>query len=282
MQKSFVIVPDKEKSAYGLFVIRIFLGLVFFVFSWGESPSAASEVEKKTIKLAFYEYGYLYNDGAGIDKDVVDELRIRSGREFFFSVMARARIWADLASGNLDMSVSGIQTPERDKFAWFAPYLSIKNYAVVHSSVSSSVKSANGFIARPGLQMGVVASFKHGTAQDEWISILRQAGRVQESPDAETVFMKLKDQRVDAMFSQPPVYRKYLSTLNMVEKVTIQDWTPSEKGVPHGLIISKHNFSEKEADKFREIIAGMKNDGTLRKIFIKYLPESEADRMLEF
>jgi len=79
----------------------------------------------RPIRLAFYTYGAFYFEDAhgkehGVDKDIVDALAKRSGCRFETQLMARARIWADLASGNLDMSVSGIETPERGQFAWFA------------------------------------------------------------------------------------------------------------------------------------------------------------------
>lgn len=89
----------------------------------------------KPTRLAFYELGNFYffesQQAQGIDKESVDALIKRSGCRFDAQVLARARIWADLASGDLDMSVSGIQNPERDKFAWFAPYLSASEAAAL-------------------------------------------------------------------------------------------------------------------------------------------------------
>lgn len=262
-------------------IVTVFYIFVFFIVSCGVACAGSDEYCKQPIKLAFYEFGYFYYDGKGMDKDIVDELQKRSGCRFEVQVMARARIWADLASGDLDMSVSGVQSPERDKFAWFAHYLSVKNYAIVYSKIAATVKTADDFLARPELQMGAVTSFRHGKDQDDWLSRLRRVKRVQESPDAETIFMKLKDDRVDAIFSHPPVYRYYLSFLGMENSVVIQDWTPLEKGIKAGLVMSKHRFSEAQADKWRSLILDMKKDGTLRKIYLKYLPENEVDSMLK-
>jgi len=160
-------------------------------------------------------------------------------------------------------------------------YLFVKNYAIVHSKVAVKVRNAADFMAQPQLQMGAVTSFKHGAAQDEWLTQLRQTKRVQESPDAETLFMKLKDRRVDAIFSHPPVYRKYLSAMGMEKTVEIQDWTPGEKGVSAGLVLSKHHFSATEAEKWRPLVLEMMQDGTLKKIYMKYMTEAEANRMLD-
>jgi polar amino acid transport system substrate-binding protein len=236
----------------------------------------------KPIRLALYSYGYFYDKNTGIDKDIVDELIRRSGCRFEISVRTRARIWNDLESGDLHMSVSGIQTPERDRFAWFIPYLVMKNYALVHVSAAKNVNRAEDFLAKTELQVGAVRSFRHGAGVDALLKRLRKADRVQESSNAETLFLKLKTRRVDAMFSQPPVYMKYVQDLGMKNEVLVQDWTPGEKGVPHGLVLSKRRFSESEAQHWRAIVQDMRMDGTLKTIYKRYLPESEVSKLLDF
>lgn len=260
-------------------------GLLVIALPWVLSAACAVPIEcgGKPIRLAFYDYGLLYFDqGRGIDKDVVDELVKRSGCQFELQVMTRARIWADLASGDLDMSVSGIQNSERDRFAWFAHYLTMKNYALVHKDVAVSVRRAEDFIANPALQFGVVRAFRHGARQDQWLEPLRAANRVQESPSVEPIFRKLKDHRIDAMFSQPPVYRKYLQDYAMQDVVDIQDWTPAEKGVPHGLILAKSRFTEGQFAQWQKLVQEMRTDGTLRRIYHRYLPADEVRQLLDF
>ncbi|MBF0613572.1 MAG: amino acid ABC transporter substrate-binding protein [Magnetococcales bacterium] len=263
----------------GMFFLLLCLA---WLLPWNDGWAGKMKCGEQPIRLAFYEYGYLYDKGIGIDQDVVVELIRRSGCAFSTQVMTRARIWADLASGELDMSVSGIRNAERDRFAWFADYLIIKNYALVHGDVTGKVGSAREFLQQPRLQFGVVRSFKHGVDQDGWLDQLRLADRVQENPDVLTIFRKLKDRRVDAMFSQPPVFRKYLRDLEMEQEVEIQDWTPDEKGVPHGLILAKSRFDAVDAEQWRGLLEGMRRDGSLHRIFLRYVSEVEAKRMLEY
>ncbi|MBI3229389.1 MAG: ABC transporter substrate-binding protein [Burkholderiales bacterium] len=127
----------------------------------------------------------------------------------------------------------------------------------------------------------VVRAFKHGDEQDRWLTQLRQNNRVEETPDVDSIFKKLKENRVDAMFSQPAVYRKKLRDLALENSVVIQDWTPNERPVPHGLILAKSRFSEKEAHQWRQLIEAMRTDGTLKRIYERYLPPSEAAKLLE-
>ncbi len=249
------------------------------------ATAAPFDCGKEPILLSYLDYGLLYEPaggGRGIDKDIVDELIKRTGCRFDTRVLPRARSWADVASGDLDMFPTGIQNAERDRFAWFIHYMGMKNYAIVHVSHAANVKRAEDFIANKSLRFGVVRSFVHGEAQDKWLEQLRKEQRVQESPDAETVYRKLKEQRVDAMFSQPVVYHRNLKLLEMGEMVAVQDWTPNERGVAHGLVLSKKRFSEADAQRWRAVVAQMREDGTLKRIFSRYLAADEVAKMLEF
>lgn len=270
------------------FVCRLALRLAVggWVCAGMVAHAAGVNCGDKPIRLAFYEFGNLYyldrQQAQGIDKEVADELMKRSACRFDVQVLARARIWADLASGDLDMSVSGIQNPERDKFAWFAHYLSMKNYAVVRPEVASQSQTAAGFMQQARWQFGAVRSFKHGVEQDKWLNELRTVQRVQDSANVETLFKKLKEGRIDALFSQPPVHRKYLQDLGMQGQAVVLDWTPAEKGVAHGLILSKARFTEADARQWQALVAGLRSDGTLKRIYNRYLPSGEAAALLDF
>jgi polar amino acid transport system substrate-binding protein len=240
---------------------------------------------ERPIRLAFYEYGFLYfqegERARGIDKEFIDALAARSGCRFEFQVLARARIWADLERGQLDMSVSGIRTPERERFAWFAHYLSMKNHVLLRSALSPVQRSSAGFAASTGLQFGTVRAFRHGEWQDQWLEPLRKAQRVQESANVEVLFRKLRQGRIDAMFSQPPVYRKFLTPEDM-KHLVIQDWAPDSKGVPHGLILAKSSFSAPQAEQWQHWVNELRADGTLRQIFERYMPSSDLSGLLDF
>lgn len=268
--------------------LRLFLRVAVSLLAvWlGHAQAGPVACGSKPIRLAFYEFGSFYfieaQQASGIDKDIVDELVKRSGCKFEVQVLARARIWADLASGRLDMSTSGIQNPERDKFVWFANYLSMKNYVVVQKNIAGSVATSADFLKQPKLQFGAVRAFKHGVDQDKWLDELRLAGRVQDSANVETLFKKMKDGRIDAIYSQPPVYRKTILELGMQKHVTVLDWTPAEKGVPHGLILAKSRFNEAEAKQWQELIASLRGDGSLRRIYSHYLSATGAAALLDF
>lgn len=252
------------------------LGLVAGTGAWADPVKCGD----RPIRLGFYENGFLYDKGVGINQDIVEALRNRSGCRFATKVMTRARIWADLASGDLDMSVSGLKTAERDTLFWFLDYMRMKTYAIVHNDVASRVQSAREFLHQTRLQIGVVSSLKYGGMHDPWLDQLRLADRVQETPEAESIFRKLQSHRVDVVFAQPPVYRKYLRDLAMDDLVEVQDWSPEEKGQSHGLVLSRSRYDAMDVEQWRALMEEMKREGVLRTIFLKYLPAKDADAML--
>ncbi len=263
-------------------LVALLLGLAGF------TVSAAGQVDcgNEPIRLAYYEFGLFYfeKDGkaSGINKDFVDELVKRTGCKFTTSVMPRARVWADMASGRLDMTVSGIQTPEREAFAWFATTERAKNYAVISGKAASTVRNADDFMKQGHFIFGVVRGFKHGEEHDKWLEQMRQVKRVEESASAGVVMEKLKLGRIDGMFGQSVVYRKTMKDLNMEGEVVIQDWYPGDKGAIGNLLLAKTRFSEGEAERWRKLVREIRDDGTLGRIFARYVSADEVKMLLDF
>lgn len=244
-------------------------------------PSSAMDCGDHAIRLAFFEYGLMYSDGVGIDKDLADEMEKRSGCRFVFSMAPRARIWADLESGTLDMATFAIETPDRDQFVWYAMYLATKFYALVRKDVAQTVRSGADFMARPALKFGAVRAFRHGPAQERWIEQLRDANRVDECADAKVLFKKFQARRFEAAFSEPLAFKKYLRDLNIENDFVVEDWTPNQADTPHGLVLSKRRFTEAQAAQWQQLIVEIRADGTLERIFRRYLPAADVAKMLK-
>ncbi|MBY0419952.1 MAG: transporter substrate-binding domain-containing protein [Pararheinheimera sp.] len=238
---------------------------------------AAVSCPDKAWTAGLYEHGVLFFNGrSGIDQDVVDEIRKRTGCKIYTGLMPRARIWHDLEQGDLDLSVSGMKTPERLGFAWFIPYMQMKSVVLLAPTVPLSVKHAEDFIQRPDLIFGAVRSFKHGQFNEKVLEQLTQQNRLQYYPDSRTLFKALKQQRVHAIFAQAPVYRHLIPELQLSPKLRIQDWAPQEAGIEHGLVLAKSSFTEQQAQEWRQLMQDIKQDGTLLAIFKTYLPADEA------
>ncbi len=210
MKKTSLLLFAKEIKCFAQKVISILL------ISAG---SLSTPLLATPLEVAYYEAGYLYSKGVGIDKDVITEVSKRSGFTFTETEKPRARIWKELADGVLPMSVSGIQNANRDEFAWFVPYISQKNKAIV---VNPKYKTADLFLADKEAKIAVVRGFKHADFDPIVNELVAAGGRVTEVPTIHNLFLMLNaGGRVDMIISLPVFYSKELKELNMMSKVTV-------------------------------------------------------------
>jgi polar amino acid transport system substrate-binding protein len=243
--------------------------------SCGQSP----------IRVAYFRLGYRFyvEDGQdkGMNVDILQEIARRSGCQFSTQEMTFARIWADLESGDVDVSPSGIWSATRDRFLWCVPSIISKNSVVIGAAAGAKVHGAGEFLADDTLVFGVVRGYTHGKEPDAWLETLRAKGRVEESASVDVLFEKLKLGRIDALFAFPFVYRKFLAGQD-APAALVQDWFPQDKGILGCTMLAKRRFSEPEANQWRALIRQMQADGTLKRIFMRYVSEAEANQMLAF
>ncbi len=238
------------------------------------------------IRLDYFEFGLFYSSaggtraGDGIDSAIVEELARRSGCSFDAQLQARARTWIELQSGRLDMTVSGLRTNERDSFAWFLPYTRLQHSVLLGPSAPASVATLEQFQSAPTLKFGVVRGFRHSTFYDPLIEQWKLAGRVIEYVDEALLVAALQRGDVAAMLSYPAVYRRYLSADEASLKIRVRDWDSDTIGINGHLVLSKERFSRTEMLKWEQLLKDMRRDGTLLKVFRKYLSAEEAVRML--
>ena len=101
----------------------------------GERLSAA-EAACGTYNVALFGHGLFYfrdeqGQYAGIDKDLINESGRHSGRGFNAVLNSRDHVWDQMARGALDITVSGIANPERQRTAEFLNYLQTRNFVLL-------------------------------------------------------------------------------------------------------------------------------------------------------
>jgi polar amino acid transport system substrate-binding protein len=225
--------------------------------------------------VAYYEYGaFNYRNEAGditgIDKLLVEELARRSGCTLDGEMDSRVRTWSRLEAGTLAMTVSAIETPERQKYAEFVPYFKSRNYVLMKRSLAATVSSLEAFNANAHLRLAVVKSFKHGPEVDAWVDRLRAMGRVSEYGDAETVARLVALGRADAFLAEPGVWGPLLKHSGLENFITPYDWFPHD-GFVAGLALSRSKVSMQDAQRLRLALQDMTKDGTLGKIYRLFL-----------
>jgi polar amino acid transport system substrate-binding protein len=263
---------------------QLFLASVFLAQC--ASALAGPRVACGEYSAAYYEHGALYQreaDGSwsGIDKDILEEIGKRTGCVFHTVLESRVRIWARMAAGTLDVTVSGIATSERLHYAQFVPYLGSRNYLLISQSVPSNLHSARAFAADPKLKVAVVKGFHHGNYYDNWLVPLRAQGRVVEAADVSAVINLLKIGRVQAMLALPTSYAVYFRRDKMGELVRVLDFA-QKNDVIGGLVLSRRKVPPHAVAAMRKAIHAMREDGTLNTIYARYVGPEMANDLVKF
>jgi polar amino acid transport system substrate-binding protein len=255
-----------------------FLLISLFAGAAGAAPCGG-------FKVAFYDHGALnslHADGhwRGIDTDVVEELARRTGCRLTLVLESRVRIWTMMEAGRLDMSVSGVSTPERAAYAHFLPYLASRNYVLLSKEVDARVRSLEDLAADPRYKVAAVKSFRHGPTLDAWLSGLRAQGRVYDAVDFSALMRLVKLGRVHSVIALETSWRP-LQAETAAAGLRVMDWAQKDQ-IVGGLVLSKKRIPETTVALFANTIAAMRQDGTLEAIFARHMGAGPASEMIRY
>jgi polar amino acid transport system substrate-binding protein len=233
----------------------------------------------RTLTLGLHEHGVLYEShtGAGIDKDIAEAMARRTGCRIQTTLLPRARIWQLIESGGLDFSLSGISNPQRETYASFAWYVSNKYYLLVRKE--SRIRSVRDFQHDTRLKLGVIRSFRYSEGANRFVDGLESEGRLVFASSLDPLFQVLLEDKVQGMIIEPFDYPT-IEGAALREKTTILEF--DDPPVPHGLIMSRRSLPAAQQQAWREVIEGMRADGTIRRIFEQYFPADLARVMTQF
>lgn len=232
-------------------------------------------------RLAFYEYASLYHRDAdgqyrGIDKDLVDELARRSGCRFDTVLESRVRTWALMASGGLDITVSALPSPERERLVELVPYVQSRRVVLLqHRGVPAA---ADAFIADPTLRLLMVRAVRDGPQMEALLAQLRERGRIVEAPDQPSAIRAFKAGRAEALLigvTSLALLRQQDADFNGYETAT---WAPTER-VVGGLALSRERVSEADRARLRATLLAMRRDGSLDAIVRRHLGDKLAQSL---
>jgi polar amino acid transport system substrate-binding protein len=249
--------------------------LLLGALALGPLAQASPLCPERPIRYAHYEFGLLYApEQGGIDEDIRQELEKRSGCAFEVSLQPRARTWLEIERGRVDMAGSGIQTPARDRFAWFAHYVVEDNHVVLTERVPEAVRSMDEFLADPKLRMGGVRSFSFSPYYDDKMAGLQRLGRVVTVTDTRSLFRQLAMENYEAVIASPFLTRYYIQKLGL-KPARMVDWDPGP-ATPSGLVMSKKSFTPAQAARWKALVQEMLNDGTVQRIVAQRVGDSKA------
>lgn len=245
------------------------------------APGLAADGPDRTrnYSLALFDHGLLYSEqtGKGIDRDFADELIRRSHCKFTVSVLPRSRIWQLIETGALDFSTSGITLPERQNFADFAWYFIDKYYLLVRTDAKAP--SITDFTRNPQLKLGAIRGYRYSNSTSTLIDRLSNDNRVSFASSIDTLYQIMALNRIQGIIIEPfDLAQVASSPLRKVS--TIIEF--EDAAVLHGLIMSKKTIPEDERRKWQSLVEGMRQDGTILKIFGRYFSPDIAETLVHF
>ncbi|MGY4535004.1 polar amino acid transport system substrate-binding protein [Pseudomonas sp. TE3786] len=270
-------------SVFGVVgVMRPFLSVLLGALILGSSTLAQASPGascSRTMTLALHDHGLLYSadTDAGIDKDFAEELIRRSGCKVTVTLLPRARIWQLIEQGALDFSLSGIADEARNRYASFAWYFSDQFYLLVRED--AEVQSLAEFAANPALQLGVIRGFRYSPRANQLVDELTSQQRVRNASRLEPLYEVLMANQIQGMIIEPFDYPQVQSEVLRQHTRVVET---GDAPTPHGLIMSNKALSIEERAQWRAIVDGMRADGTVERIFAKYLPADLAHTLVDF
>jgi polar amino acid transport system substrate-binding protein len=247
---------------------------------WTAFPALAATVEdycSRPVRVALFEFGVLYRASTddGIDPQLLDVIRSRTGCQFERVVLPRNRIWAELQNGSLDLATGAIPTPERKAYGYLLPYLKTRNLVLVRKDLAPGLKSIAD-LQGGSERVGIVRGFRHEPTYDALVAILEKQDRVVKAADIAENLKLLDKGIVGAIFSQPIVFRQYLSEDYLQNNVVLRDWAPNDEMSIGALILSRKSFTATQASNWDALLVALQKDGTLQKINRSFLSQSQA------
>ncbi len=235
----------------------------------------------KPLRVALFEYGLLYRSSTadGIDARLLDTLEQRTGCTFVRVLMPRARIWTELQTGTLDMATAAIPTPERKAYGFLLPYMKARNLLLVRRQSTPSALNQATFEASK-LRLGVVRGFKHEAAYDAMVERLTQQDRVVLATDVADLTRMIDRGVVDAVLSQPIVFRQYLGVAKINQDIAMYDWAPKDEFSVGSIILSRKSFTPQQAKRWDALMVALLRDGTMLKFSREFLPADQAHDLL--
>jgi polar amino acid transport system substrate-binding protein len=246
-----------------------------------QAASNCSHAYRVGISQIGYSY-YLLDDGtpAGSSFDFYQELGQRSGCTFQLRPLPRMRAWHEADLQHLDIVSPTIRTAERDRQGVFVEYFKNRNDILIDRRHTAGIDSLAQLLADPSIKIGLIRGHSSGPYFDQRLAPLYAQQRIQLSPTAHNLFLKLQAGRIQATVMTAGVYQKELDDLALGEQLRIIQ-VPESDAFGVGLYLSRRTLDQASIDWLRQHVQAMIADGTLRKLLSKQHGKALTERFYE-
>jgi len=216
---------------------------------------------------------------SGAANDVLRELARRAGCPLELAWYPRARLWAEFGSGRINLTGSSGRTAERDRIAHFVPYVTTRFDLVLSRRVPERYRSLADFAEHGTARLNLVRGINYTPEVDAQVERLRAQGRLETVSDFDVAFRKIASGRAEATLAPMMIYTVHLRSAGLLHDASIM---PVAESAPRlaGAYFSRSGMPPAAQKAFARILLGMVADGTVTRIYARYVGEAEAQALV--
>lgn len=217
---------------------------------------------------------YSSRDDRGIDRELVAELRRRSGCPLSVHVMTRSRALRLLESGAVDIALSQFNAGRLTAFSDFIPYYGERFFLLVGNAARAT--SVADFADRPNLRLGLIRGGAYGAKANEFVQAMVAANRVSFASRYGLLFDAMAAGQIQGMIVTPADLSQR-GRMGPEAQATIIDF--DDEPVKRGILLSRRSMSEPTRRAWRALVEGVLADGAMQRIYDKFFGEDLSRRL---
>ena len=222
-----------------------------------------------------------YREGekvAGAAIDIVNELARRTGCKVQYIWLPRQRLFVEMESGRIDMTMGAVRLPERDAYATFFPYAYLQYDLLLSRRDDKRYTSLADFVSYGTGRLNVTRGIKYDPAIETLLDRLASKGRLEEVANFDTVFGKLEMGRTDGTLASPPIYARFLRMERFRHQVVVIPLPESEPQFT-GIYLSRRSLSAGDRRNYALALKSMLADQSIVAIYNHYFDEATVKRL---
>lgn len=262
----------KAQKGYALKMKKLHFILSIVIVLFCALPAMAMTLKVVTLyspPLSYEERGNV----VGFAAELVREGVRRIGHEADITIMPWKRALFMTRFGEADAIFYAVKTKEREQWFYYPEEFLVVETTVILQRANENLNITPDKRNFPNVRLGVGRGYYYGPKLKDFVENSTFEA-VEEANSIETNFAKLLERRIDIFLADFYLARHFINknaSKDVVEIIRKEDGFPlAFDSVKAYLAFSKETMSQDIADAFSKALAGMKQDGTYKRILDTY------------
>ncbi|QDK37576.1 ABC transporter substrate-binding protein [Bdellovibrio sp. NC01] len=214
-----------------------------------------------------------------ISIELFSEIKKRVNCVYNERTLSFTKALEELRNNRIDIFAFAFKAPEWTAVTNSEVLYSVSRILLVSKGVYKKEFTISDYIKNPKIKFGVVSGGMFFTNKDE-LDLLEKEKRAVYDPFPDGVIELLTQRKVQAVFTSPTFYRRYVKQFKLAE---LTEAIPDKNNnLDLTLFFSKTRVKPEEQKIFADAIKSMRKDGFIRKTLLKYVLEDDVNKYYTF